>query len=275
MKAIVALLLLPGLFLVERPCLHAETNPGGSNRHPHAETTKMQRIPKGSFKPFLRLAGENRAIEVATFYIDVHAVTNAGFLRFVRANPSWARSKIARVFADSGYLKQWLADFEIGDPRITNSPVTNISWFAANAYCKWLGKRLPTLAEWEYAASARPSNISKRQDLTRIILEWYDHPAPVLLPPVQSTYVNNFGLYDMHGLVWEWVEDFNSVMLQAGAENKDPAVNALFCGAGGQAAANKEDYAAYMRYAFRESLRATYTVGSLGFRCAKDAPNNK
>ena len=271
MKALVVLLLPLGLLLLHPVSVHPENPHGRAMPSGSPDASAMQRIPAGTFVPFLRSAGENRSTRVHAFYLDIHAVTNAEFLRFVRANPAWARSRLPRIFADSNYLKQWAADFEIGDNRILNSPVTNISWFAADAYCKYAGKRLPTLDEWEYAAAAPPINNPNRRNLSQIILQWYDHPTPPVLPPVLSSYQNSFGLYDMHGLVWEWVEDFNSLMLQAGPNDQNPAIGALFCGAGGQAAANKEDYAAFMRYAFRESLRATYTVGSLGFRCAKDA----
>lgn len=270
MKALIVLLLPLGLVLLDPVSVHPETARGSATTSFHRDTSNMQRIPGGMFVPFLRSNGENRRTRVHAFYLDIHAVTNEEYLVFIKANPAWAKSKVSRLFADGNYLRQWSGDFEIGDNRIVKSPVTNISWFAAEAYCKYVGKRLPTLAEWEYAAAAPPMNNTKIQSLSRIILQWYDHPTPHVLPPVQSSYQNSFGLFDMHGLVWEWVGDFNSVMLQAGPNDQNPAINTLFCGAGGQAAANKEDYAAYMRYAFRESLRATYTVGSLGFRGAKD-----
>ena len=231
---------------------------------PMAQPAGMVRIPGGDFKPFV-LSGKNK-IRVRAFYLDVHAVTNAEFLQFVRANPKWARSKVSRLFADESYLKQWAGDLEIGDSRILNSPVTNVSWFAANAYCQWKGRRLPTLSEWECAAAAAPADGRGGNDLTRLILEWYDHPTPSVLPAVGSTYKNVYGVYDMHGLVWEWVEDFNSLLPQS-----DAGANPFVCGAGSAATRDKEDYAAYMRYAFRESLQAAYTVGSLGFRCAQDA----
>lgn len=221
----------------------------------------MVEIPAGEFIPFLQADGLRYKERVSSFFLDIHAVTNQQFLEFVRANPEWRRSRIPRAFADCNYLKQWKGDLEIGDPKIDNSPVTNISWFAANAYSKWIGKRLPTLDEWEYAAGALPINAKPGEKLSRIILGWYDHPTPAILPKVGSTYENRFGVWDMHGLIWEWVDDFNSVMPQGGA---------IYCGAGAAGATDKEDYAAYMRYAFRESLQAIYTVGSLGFRCAED-----
>lgn len=235
------------------------------HQHDHSG---MVKIPGGEFRPFLLSERKNRKVKVHSFYLDIHAVTNGEFLAFVKANPQWQRSRVPDIFADSHYLKQWAADLEIGDGRIINSPVTNISWFAATAYCKWKGKRLPTMDEWEYAAGAAPVNAKPGQQLSRIILEWYDHPNPAVLPAVGSTYKNSFGVYDMHGLIWEWVEDFNSVI--PGGENRGAGANPFVCGAGSLGTANKEDYAAYMRYAFRESLQAAYTVSGLGFRCAQD-----
>lgn len=234
----------------------------------------MVKIAGGSYRPFLQPNNQPDIVKVRPFYLDVHAVTNADFLAFVKANPRWVRSKVPRIFADENYLKQWAGDLDIGNNTIKNSPVTNISWFAANAYCRWKGKRLPTLAEWEYAASAAPVNMKKNAKLTTIILGWYDHPAPTLLPPVESTYKNVLGLYDMHGLIWEWVGDFNSIITQGENRNTGTGNNSLFCAAGSLNTVNKEDYAAFMRYAFRESLQAAYTVGSLGFRCAMDVGNN-
>jgi formylglycine-generating enzyme required for sulfatase activity len=235
-----------------------------------AQTAGMVGIPGGNFRPFLLSGNKRQTIKVRSFYLDIHAVTNEQFLEFVKANPEWRRSRVTRIFADITYLKQWKGDLEIGDPPIAKSPAINISWFAANAYCGWRGKRLPTMAEWEYAAGAAPVNNRGTRDLTRLILEWYDHPTPNVLPPVESTYKNVFGAYDMHGLVWEWVEDFNGIIPQNGAGADS---NPFVCGAGSLGTADKKDYAAYMRYAFRESLQAGYTVGSLGFRCARDIEN--
>lgn len=233
----------------------------------HAGIAGMVRIPGGSYQPFLHRKDEPPVVEVRSFLLDVNAVTNAEFLAFVKANPGWTRSKVSRLFADAGYLKQWAGDFEIGNDKIRNSPVNNVSWFAADAYAKWSGKRLPTQAEWEYAAAAAPVGMKKGAKLTRIILAWYDHSNPVILPHVQSTYKNAYGLYDMHGLIWEWVEDFNSVIIQG---NSGTNANSFSCAAGSLGSVNKEDYAAFMRFAFREGLQAHYTINGLGFRCAKD-----
>lgn len=256
--AIVILLSLPLMFNRAKP----ETALGDSG------LAGMREIPAGRYRPFFRSVNESAIVKVKSFYMDVHAVTNAEFLQFVRANPQWARSKVARLFADENYLRQWAGDFEPGTQTPSNSPVTNVSWFAAAAYAKWKGKRLPTEAEWEYAAAAAPEGMQRNTRLTAIILGWYDHPTPTILPPVCSTYRNGFGLFDMHGLIWEWVADFNATVTRQ--DGQDGAAKRFSCAASSLGAADKEDYAAFMRYAFRGSLQASYTVASLGFRCARD-----
>jgi len=235
----------------------------------------MVSIAGGRYHPFLRRKDQPETVRVRPFLLDINAVTNEDFLAFVKANPKWARSKVSRLFADPGYLKQWTGDFEIGNDKIKTSPVTSVSWFAADAYARWMGKRLPTQAEWEYAAAAAPVGMNRGARLTRIILAWYDHPNPVILPPVQSTYKNTYGLYDMHGLVWEWVDDFNSDIIQGDTGSGGTNVNSFFCAAGSLNSVNKEDYAAFMRFAFRQGLQARYTIQSLGFRCAKDCESLK
>lgn len=233
--------------------------------------TGMVRIPAGVFQPFLKVNNKAVKIKMHAFYLDPHAVTNAEFLEFVKANPQWSRAKVSRLFADGNYLKQWAGDFNVGNDRILNSPVTNVSWFAAEAYAKWLGKRLPTMQEWEYAANSAPVNAPKGENLATIILNWYSRPTPAILPNVESTFKNDFGVYDMHGLVWEWVYDFNSIITGGDSRAAGALNQQFYCAAGSQNAVNKEDYASFMRFAFRESLKANYTVANLGFRCAMDA----
>ena len=80
---------------------------------------------------------------------------------------------------------------------------------------------------------------------------------------------NGYGVYDVHGLVWEWTADFNSAILSGDARDGGADVK-LFCGAGASSARNVDDYPAFMRFAFRSSLKANYCIHNLGFRCAKD-----
>ncbi|MDA0990132.1 MAG: SUMF1/EgtB/PvdO family nonheme iron enzyme [Verrucomicrobia bacterium] len=229
-------------------------------------------VPAGIFKPLFKTEGTQA---VAHFYLDAYPVTNQEFLEFVRANPAWRRSAVKAIYADDSYLKHWAGDLDLGPSgeALTVSPVTYVPWFAARAFAAWTGKRLPTLAEWEMAASASellPEGKDEQAFYQRI-LDWYGKPAPVPLPPVGSTFKNYWGLYDMHGLVWEWVEDFNSALV-TGASRSDTGLDRkFFCGSGSVGASDFKDYAGFMRYAFRSSLGARFTVQNLGFRCAQDA----
>ena len=206
------------------------------------------------------------------FRLDALPVTNADFLEFVRAHPRWQRSRVTRLFADEHYLKAWAGDLELGAAVASNAPVTHVSWFAAKAYAASKGKRLPTTAEWEYAASASSTRADgeKDPDFKAQQLAWFSTPTPRAIPAVGSGLANFYGLHDLHGLIWEWVADFNTAMVTGDARGDTGLERQLFCAAGSQDAADRTNYPAFMRAGFRSSLKADYTVHNLGFRCAKD-----
>lgn len=239
-----------------------------------AQSDEMVHIESGTYMPFYNSTDDSVTVE--SFYLDKYAVTNAEFLEFVKANPKWRRSNIKSVFAEKGYLKHWAGDLDLGPnaAKIKDSPVTNISWFAARAYAKWKDKRLPTLDEWEYVASASQHNplASRDKEFVQQILDWYSQPNPDVLPAVGQSKPNYHGIYDMHGLIWEWVQDFNTVFISGESRGDQGELKQFYCAAGSSAAtdADKENYAAFLRYAFRGSLEADFSVGNLGFRCAKD-----
>lgn len=218
-------------------------------------------IPAGIYTNLFKNEG---TVAVASFELDRHPVTNAEFLEFVRQRPTWQRSQVKSLFADASYLQHWQSDLEPGAGAPSNSPVVNVSWFAARAYAKWNNRRLPTLAEWELAAQADDTNT------VTLILAWYGRPVRGPLPPVGSTFANAQGAWDLHGLVWEWVSDFNTALVTGESRADTGLERNLFCGSGALGASSFQDYAAFMRYAFRSSLKANYTVPNLGFRCAKD-----
>jgi formylglycine-generating enzyme required for sulfatase activity len=227
----------------------------------------MSLIPAGSYTPFIK--GITEEVEVEGFLLDKYAVTNADFLEFVKANPDWAPENVKSLFADSGYLTHWPVNY-LNDKDLESNmePVVNVSWFAANAYCKWKGKRLPTLHEWEYAALALPKNDSDSAALTRINSDWYSRKTAVHAK-VGSTYENQYGVWDMYGLVWEWVDNFNTVISSEDSRNNEDAPQGLFCGSASLNASDASDYVAFIRFAYRGSLKANYTTRKMGFRCAK------
>jgi formylglycine-generating enzyme required for sulfatase activity len=71
-------------------------------------------------------------------------------------------------------------------------------------------------------------------------------------------------------MFWEWVLDFNSIFITGKSRNGGGTNTQLYCPAGSATASNTENYAAFMRFAFRGSLEGDYTVKNLGLRCAKD-----
>jgi formylglycine-generating enzyme len=231
-------------------------------------TSLMVLVKGGSYLP---LYSKNiQKTRVKSFYMDVYPVTNSNFLAFVRTNPDWKKSKVKSIFADSNYLKQWNSDLTF-NPNIANSPVVNVSWFAAKRYCECHGKRLPETAEWELAARASETkaDASKDQGFNQWVLNWVTKPNPVQLPSVGSTFKNYYGVYDLHGLVWEWTYDFNSALTSGESRGNSSLDNTLFCGGGSFASKDLNNYASFMRFAMRSSVKAKYCVTNLGFRCVK------
>lgn len=230
-------------------------------------------LPAGSYLPFfaLRTAGvknEVRAPEkVAAFRLDVYPVTNSEYVEFVRANPEWRKSMVKPIFAERRYLEQWPSDLSV-PPGLEKSPVTSVSWFAAEAYCEWKGKVLPTTDQWEYAAAETGKDAEKMKEK---ILGWYARPSTGRIPAVGSGSVNRLGIHDLYGLVWEWTFDFNGLIQSAEARESGSKDTKQFCGSGSLGALDGTDYASFMRYSFRNSLKANFTVINLGFRCAREA----
>jgi formylglycine-generating enzyme required for sulfatase activity len=152
--------------------------------------------------------------------------------------------------------------------------VVNVSWFAADAYCEAQGARLPTWNEWEYVAAADRTRRDARSDSAwrENILNWYGRPSNRPLDLVGKSPANAYGVQDVHTLVWEWVEDYSSLLVSGDSrEQKDPDL-LKFCGAGAISMDDRENYAVLMRVAMLSSLNAVNSTSNLGFRCAKSLP---
>ena len=233
------------------------------------QTENMLVVKGGVYIPLYGI--DSTKVKVTSFLMDIYPISNSDYLEFLKNNPNWKRSKVKRLFSDGNYLINWAEDDNFGDTLLPNAPVTNVSWFAAKKYCECLEKRLPTVDEWEYAAMADETvpDARKKTDYNQYILEWYETPKS-FNNTIGSTFKNYWGIYDLHGLVWEWTMDFNSVLI-SGESRKDVDKDSnLFCGSAAVGATDLMNYAAFMRYAFRGSVKANYAVKNLGFRCVRD-----
>lgn len=234
-----------------------------------AQSNNMVTIKGSRYIPLYGKDGT--VVEVKDFEMDIYPVTNAEFLQFLKHYPKWQKSKAAKLFVDSSYLQNWKNDTELKASENPNSPVTYVSWFVAKDYCECQGKRLPTVDEWEYVAMADETTKDARvkPSYNQQILSWYETPRSNT-NTIGLNQKNVWGVHDLHGLVWEWTLDFNSVLI-TGESRKDMDKDSnLFCGSASINATDLMNYAAFMRYAMRGSLKAKYSMKNLGFRCVKD-----
>ncbi len=237
-----------------------------------SSSLELTKTPPGQLTPFWMVpkstkgkkASKMKPYKVGALEVMVYPVTKKDYVDFLMKNPSWTKENVSEIFADGTYLSTF-------DGKRERVPLTEVSWFAARAFCSYHKMRLPTLAEWEFlaAASEKIRDANKDEKFLRRILDWYGETKGEKLKAVGSIYRNMYGIWDMHGLIWEWVEDFNSAFV-TGESREDVSFNKdMFCGAGGMSSANKEDYAAFMRFAFRSSLKGNSSVWNLGFRCVR------
>ena len=230
------------------------------------------RLPGGNFRTALKYEDRKGDTRVAPFALMRKPVTNVEFLAFVQSRPQWRRDRVARVFAEPRYLSHWAGADVLGAKALPQQPVVQVSWFAAQAYCESQGGRLPSWDEWEYAAAADETRRDARRDPAwrERILRWSSRPCNQALARTGLQTPNAWGVQDLHGLVWEWTEDFSSLLVATDNRNQGDADNAKFCGAGALSMDDRDNYAVLMRVAMLSSLDAKDTTTSLGFRCAKD-----
>jgi formylglycine-generating enzyme required for sulfatase activity len=196
-----------------------------------------------------------RRVRVASFGMDRFEVTNAEFAAFLERHPEWRPDRIPERYHNGQYLQHWTAGlYPTGQ---SDHPVTYVPWYAARAYCQAAGKRLPTEAEWEYAASA-----GERGD----IYPWGESPPDSGranwsgsgregTTRVGSYPANANGLFDMAGNVWEYTSDE--------WPGSGGVVRYAIRGGSWQGAAVN------LRVRYRDSHPANGAGPHVGFRCAR------
>jgi formylglycine-generating enzyme len=246
-------------------------HPMAANAQPKQALAGYRSVAGGTITTLLPPDGKQAPVTVPSFAMRVLPVTQAEFARFAQRHAQWRRSQAANSsLADGQYLNQWPTDAAPNKAHLAQ-PITNISWFAAAAYCQSEGARLPTWHEWEYAAAANEKRRDARKDPVwrARILDWYGQPSKPL-PAVGGTPPNVYGIHDLHGVIWEWVDDASALMVSGDNRTQGDPDTLKFCGAGALSATDRENYPILMRIAMLSSLGAASTNRNLGFRCVRE-----
>ncbi len=217
-------------------------------------------------------------VTLGSFYLDRTEVTNLQFKQFVEQTADWQKDRIAGRYHNGKYLQQWTGnDFPLGQDEY---PVVFVSWYAAAAFCQGQGKRLPTEAEWEFAARGGLEGKAfpwgdEMPDKTRAN---FSESGLNAATAVASYPANGYGLFDMGGNVWEYLanewqkypanaSDGSAVadIFQDRSYLQVKTRRALRGGSYGAAPVN-------MRVTFRDSHLPENAGDHVGFRCAMTAP---
>jgi iron(II)-dependent oxidoreductase len=211
--------------------------------------TKLTSDDKTNMRPHVLLDDRPlHKVTISAFQLDKHEVTNAEYQVFVRK---------------TGHKPpyHWIGD------QPADLPVYNVSWDDADAYCRWAGGRLPTEAEWEYAA--RGGNVD-------VDYPWGDQPdaklarfnVPTGAGPVAKFPPNGFGLFDMAGNVSEWTADWFDGSYYASSpavDPKGPDTGEYKVIRGGAWSDSSHRITVF----FRNWVRPNQRTPNIGFRCAR------
>lgn len=208
-------------------------------------------------------------VTVSSYAIDIHPVTNEQFVRFleimggekdsnhqdiIRMRDSRIKRSGGKLSIESGYAKH---------------PVVGVTWYGAVAYAKWVGKRLPTEAEWEIAARGDKENslYPTGEDIEKSQANFFSADTTT----VMSYAENGYGLYDMVGNIYEWCQDwygynYYEISIQEPENPKGPLQGVYRVLRGGCWKSLKED----LRCSRRHRNNPGTVNGTYGFRCAAD-----
>jgi formylglycine-generating enzyme required for sulfatase activity len=209
------------------------------------------------------------AITLTSFAIDIHPVTNEQFVRFLEAmggekdsnHHDIIRMRDSRIKRSGGKLS-----IESG---YSKHPVVGVTWYGAIAYAKWIGKRLPTEAEWEIAARGgiEEALFPTGDDIEKTQANFFSSDTTA----VMSYTPNPCGIYDMPGNVYEWCYDwygynYYEISVQEPENPKGPLQGVYRVLRGGCWKSLKED----LRCSRRHRNNPGTVNGTYGFRCAAD-----
>lgn len=238
-------------------------------------------IPAGEFIMGTDSEGANadqkpaHTVYLDAFYIDKHEVTNAEYEEFILSGGY----KSKKLWTKKGWNfiqnNQIQAPLKYRQNKIStepDQPVIGVSWYEANAYATWAGKRLPTEAEWEKAARGTDGRIypwGDEMDFSK--LSYFPHVTKVQTVGSFANGASPYGVRDMAGSVWEWCADWYSESYynqSPGTNSKGPGNGEYRVLRGGAWNSIRRQLQSTYRYYEKENYQ-DYTIG---FRCAKDVP---
>ena len=248
----------------------------------------MVLIPEGPFIMGFAIDNENKwgdmdeepvhQVSLSSYWIDKYEVSSSSFAIFLNENKNKAYQFIEITPTVTVQLEE-----NVFKPRkgLENYPVNRVSWFGADAYCKWKEKRLPTEAEWEKAARGTDQRVfpwgNEFPDNIRVTYRRkFKEKGFQVMEPVDGMVkgISPYGLHHMAGNVWEWVSDWFEAAVYQDKNRTDPkgpetGISKVLRGG------NWYYKAYYMRTTYRFNEKPEAFKVWQGFRCARDAKSNR
>ena len=257
-------------------------SPNGYAKKPQrCSSSEMVLIPAGEFSMGSMSGAEFErpvtTVDTGAFYLDQSPVTNAQFRRFVEASGHVTGAETAEEawgFDGENYRMISGLNWRNYDceGRVQH-PVVLVNWFDASAFANWIGKRLPTEAEWEKAAQGGIANDYPWGNVLPDGTQSIFAAQPAKLPPTRPVgcYAPNaYGVFDMVGHVWQWCSDWFNEETYTISPHKNPCGPSSGSYKVRRGGAWNVIQAFRLRSANRGAMDPAASAPNIGFRCALD-----